>query len=84
MIRKAFLKKISKKTNLVTIIYALSYRFAEGTDVDVLALELINFFISDDEHLSTYIDAYNNASRNGTNHATNVIARNDALLSVLD
>lgn len=82
--RKKFLKKISKKTNLVTIIYALSYRFAEGTDVDVLAMELINFFISDDEHLRTYIDAYNNASRNGTNHAANVIARNDALLSVLD
>lgn len=70
--------KLVKKTNLVSIIYLA----AENTngDYETVASTIADFFGGNDKIDGISVsDEYNNACMNGTNHAENVLARNDAL-----
>ena len=77
-VKKALYRKVVKKTNLVGVIYFVSQN--EGANVDELAAYIAKFF--DDEPsqaLAVSRNRYNEASTDGTNHASNVEARNAAL-----
>lgn len=72
--RKA-MRKIVKKTNLVAMIYFAASNLEE--DLDTMTNFLIEFFSSDEG--DRCVDEYNEACTNGTNHASNVLTRNEAL-----
>ena len=75
-VKKKVLSKIISKTNLISIIYAVS-RFSIGSDD--LAEALTEFYAPLDAQ--TINAEYNDACNNGTMHSSNVEARNDALLA---
>lgn len=86
---KNIINKIIKKTNLVNIIYLVAT--TEITDNNVIADFLSLFFNEKATTSSNYLftalhnkrNAYNEAMMNGTNHASNVITRNEALEEAL-
>lgn len=70
--------KLIKKTNLVSIIY-LASKHTNG-DYENVASALAAFFGGNDKiDCISVSEEYNNACMNGTNHADNVLIRNDAL-----
>lgn len=77
-IKKSIFNKIVKKTNLVNFIYLVSQNI-EGSDEELA--DFIGFFFDEkpSQTLAVYRNRYNEASTDGTNHASNVTARNDAL-----
>ena len=74
---KKVVRKVLKKTNLVNIIYLASN---ETVDTDKLAEFIEVFFDDDSVEMVEQRNAYNEACINGTNHASNVMARNEAML----
>lgn len=77
-VRKPIFHKIVKKTNLVNVIYLVSQN--EDGDYEELA-DFIGYFFDEkpSQTFAVYRNRYNEASTDGTNHASNVTARNDAL-----
>lgn len=77
-IKKPIFRKIVKKTNLVNVIYLVSQNLDGG--YEELA-DFIGYFFDEkpSQILAVYRNRYNEASTDGTNHASNVTARNDAL-----
>lgn len=73
---KSVIRKIVRKTNLINLIYLVAKNL--GNDTDHMAAFVIDFFDNSDNH-TEYKRAYNEASTNGTNRSTNVIARNEAM-----
>lgn len=77
-VKKNIYRKIVKKTNLVGIIYFVSQN--EGVDVDELAAYIGRFFDGEPSQiLAVDRRRYEEASTDGTNHASNVETRNAAL-----
>lgn len=76
--KKATVRKVIKKTNLVGIIWLISQNL--GCDYEKLA-EYIGRFFNDEpsQSLAVYRSRYNDAFTDGTNHSANVLARNAAL-----
>lgn len=77
-VKKSIFGKIVKKTNLVNFIYLVSQN-VDG-DYEELA-DFIGYFFDEkpSQALAMYRNRYNEASTDGTNHASNVTARNEAL-----
>ena len=74
--KASILKKTLKKTNLVTVLYFFSMNMEE--DETKLAEYLSVFFGGKSESLEELRGEYNETCTNGTNHANNVLARNEA------
>lgn len=77
--KKPIYRRVIKKTNLVNFIYLVSQN-VDNDNCDELA-DFIGFFFNGEpsQTLAVYRNRYNEASTDGTNHASNVVARNDAL-----
>lgn len=76
---KKIIKRITSKTNLVTILFTV---FELGDfDKEIFAERLAEFF--DGEDGATISADYNEACTNGTMRATNVITRNDELYAYM-
>ena len=71
--KKSVVRRILKKTNLVNIIYFASWHIED--DTERMAEFLEKFFTEETE----YSQAYDEAAKNGTNHAVNVLSRNEAM-----
>lgn len=76
-IKKKVLSKIISKTNLITIIYAVS-RLKDTVSVDEI-IKAVKFFYAPTDTPTICVE-YNEACTNGTMHGANVEARNEALL----
>lgn len=81
-VKKPTFRKIVKKTNLVNFIYLVSQHIDD--DSEGLA-DFIGYFFDEkpSQALAVYRNRYNEASTDGTNHASNVAARNNALSEAL-
>lgn len=75
--KKSIAKKIVKKTNLVNVLYFV-YQNKDKSSYDMMA-EYLDAFFGNDGSLRVYVENYDVACTNGTNHASNVQARNDAV-----
>lgn len=77
-------KKVMKKTNLVGVIYLCNQVFTEYAkedDFETMATFLADFFDnSDTEKFGEEKEEYAEALLNGSNHACNVMLRNEALV----
>lgn len=74
---KKLAKAMLKKTNLVGIIYLVSQN--EDCDYEKLAEFLTAFFDVNDDTFASQRAEYNEAMTNGTNHASNVLTRNESM-----
>ena len=84
---KKLSKTMLKKTNLVGIIYHCSVNMSDGADEDdyeKFAEFFTEFFDAKSDSFCDSRNDYNEAMQNGTNHASNVIARNDAMQEAYD
>ena len=77
---KRVFKKIIKKINLLAI---MSYVAGNNEDSRTIAEKIMAFFTTEDKTLSQS-ELYNEASKNATNRASNVQARNEALKKFCD
>lgn len=74
--KKNIVNRIIKKTNFVGSVYFVYNHL--NTDEKELA-EFLALFFGDKGSLRSYVDDYDEASTNGTNHSCNVIQRNSAM-----
>ena len=74
---KKLAKTMLKKTNLVGITYLVSQN--EDCDYEKLAEFLTIFFDGKDNTFASQRAEYNEAMTNGTNHASNVLTRNEVM-----
>ena len=75
--KKSIVKKALKKTNFVSVIFFVSQNVNEYSER--MAGFLAGFFDVKDDTFAKQREIYNDACTNGTNHANNVVIRNDAV-----
>lgn len=73
---KRAVKTILKKTHMISVMYVIDRAVKEDKEFEKTLECLVQFF---DEGKPSSSDEYNTACKNGSNHASNVIARKDAL-----